>query len=349
MSSDLMTVTNDGGYTNMPTPWDDPSWRVEARTWAEKQLAERGLRRAEDEGITVRLRPWSVVISIPLAGGAGVVWFKANPPGAAFETGLGAALAELTPRQVLHPLAVDTERAWSLLPDGGRLFSDVLNSEPAETADTSAWEEPLRQYGEFQRELSPHLDRLAGLGVLDLRTPALPGCLDQLLTECTALEPAERKSLLALRPQFAEWCAELAESGVADSLDHSDLHEAQIFVPGPATGGRYAFFDWGDASLAHPFTSLLVVSRVVRERYGPARSSEVLPRLRDVYLEPWTDVAGRNLDELRRAAHLACRLGAVGRSVSWGRLFPGVHEDWHKFRQANMSGWLGEMLTEPLL
>ena len=156
------------------------------------------------------------------------------------------------------------------------------------------------------------------------------------------LEPADRQALLAQRPRLVEWCEELASTGIADSLDHSDLHESQLFARGE---GRYAFFDWGDAIVAHPFSSLLVTARMARERYGP----EVLPRLRDAYLEPWTG-DGSSTAELRRAVGLACRLGAVGRAWSWARVFPGPDGDAHGNSREAAEGtarWLRELFAEP--
>ncbi len=148
-------------------------------------------------------------------------------------------------------------------------------------------------------------------------------------------------ALEALRPRVADWCEELASSGVADSLDHADLHENQLFAP---VSGRYAFFDWGDALVGHPFCSLLVPARAARERCGP----EVLPRLRDAYLEPWTG-GGVTTAGLRRAVSLAWRLAALGRAASWGRMFPvppggpGVSGD------AEGAYWLRELSAAPPL
>jgi hypothetical protein len=58
------------------------------------------------------------------------------------------------------------------------------------------------------------------------------------------------------------------------ALDHSDLNDYSVFV---APGGRYTFFDWGDVSIAHPFTSLLVYLRVVAHRHVPVRRGRQPP------------------------------------------------------------------------
>ncbi|WP_330172215.1 aminoglycoside phosphotransferase family protein [Streptomyces sp. NBC_01498] len=322
-------VVDRGRYGTPANPWDDPRWRSAALSWIESRLAARGSRPTGPR--RVRLRPWSVLVRTTVDG-RGPVWFKAAPPAGAFEAGLTAALAGWVPDQVLAPLAVDTRRGWSLLPDGGALFRDVRDDGPP---GPRAWEEPLRQYAETQRALVPYAARIGELGVPDGRAGALPGLFDRLVEANGALDGAEKERLRAARPRLVEWCAELSETGIGDSLDHSDLHDGQFFAP---KEGRYTFFDWGDALVGHPFSSLLVPLRTARERYG----AEVLPRLRDAYLEPWTDAGRRTPVELRRAVDLACRLAAIGRALSWGRLFAGPSEG-----AAESAYWLRELFAEP--
>ncbi|MCE4948860.1 aminoglycoside phosphotransferase family protein [Streptomyces albulus] len=308
MRDDASRVVDRGRYPTAVTPWEDPDWRDAALGWARDELAAHGLR-VTGPG-RVRLRPWSVLVRLPVAG-RGAVWFKANPPGSAFEAGLTAALARWAPGHVLAPLAADAARAWLLLPDGGELFRDVLDRAPA---DPRAWEQPLAQYAALQRTLLPHVPDLARLGVPGAPTAGLPDLFDRLVAENPVLPPDDRARLRALRPRLAGWCADLADLGIADTLDHADLHDGQLFAPQP---GRFTFFDWGDAALSHPFCSFLVPALAARERYGP----DVLPRLRDAYLEPWTG-GGLAAAELRRAMRPAWRLGTLGRVRAWGRLFP---------------------------
>ncbi|MFF5336370.1 aminoglycoside phosphotransferase family protein [Streptomyces sp. NPDC013181] len=335
MRRDTWTVDR-GRYPDAVTPWERSRWRDDALEWAEGALAAHGLRAWGP--CEVRLRPWSVLVRMPVEG-HDAVWFKANPPASAFEAGLTEALARWVPEHVLEPLAVDADRGWFLLPDGGPLLRDVLGA----GADTPRiWEDMLRRYADVQRTLGPYTREIAALGVPRMPPAALPDVFDRIVDENTALAPGDRRTLRASRPRLVDWCAELAGVGIADSLDHSDLHDGQIFAPAP---DRFTFFDWGDAAVGHPFCSLLVPARSARERYGP----EVLPRLRDAYVEPWTRT-GLTAAELRRAVSLAWRLAAIGRACAWGRLFTaGTAGGATAAGGEQSAGWLRELFTEPPL
>ncbi|MFD4553397.1 phosphotransferase [Streptomyces sp. NPDC058469] len=338
---DTSTVMDRGQHEDAKTPWDQGTWRNEALGWAGRELAARGLRESGTARRGVRLRPWSVLVRIPVEGAGPTtavattaVWLKANPPASAFEAPLTAALARWVPEYVLEPLAVDADRGWSLLPDGGELFWQVLDRTPT---DPRAWEEPLRQYATMQGALVPHTKDLEQLGVPSARTTALPQVFDETVEFIRSVTQKTAAPLRQLRPRLLNWCAELADLGIPDSLDHSDLHDGQLFNPEP---GRFTFFDWGDAAVSHPFCSFLVPAGRVTERYGP----EALPRLRDAYLEPWTRT-GRTSKELRRALTLAGRLGVIGRAVSWGRHFPGASDETRVAGAAESARWLRQLAS----
>ncbi|MEU3067315.1 phosphotransferase [Streptomyces sp. NPDC006906] len=333
--TDTTTTVDRGRFPDSVTPWEDPDRRAQALAWVAGCLAAHGL--VETGPRAVRLRPWSVLVRLTVTGPA-PVWFKAVPPAAAFEAGLAEALARWVPGQVPAPLAVDAARGWMLTPDGGPVLSQVLDQR---AVGPGCWEEPLRQYAAMQRELAPHAETIEALGVPAARPRDLPELFDRLVAENRALTREDRKALAALRPRVTGWCEELASSGVADTLDHADLHESQVFAP---VDGRYAFFDWGDALVGHPFCSLLVPARAARERYGP----EVLPRLRDAYLEPWTG-GGVTTAGLRRAVSLAWRLAALGRAASWGRMFPVPPGGPAVAGDAEGAFWLRELMSAPPL
>jgi hypothetical protein len=319
------------------SPWGDPGWRDSALAWVDDRLRAAGMRPASE--LEPRLRPWSVTGRIRTDRGP--VWFKANPPASRFEPALMAALSRWVPGQVLTPLATDPERGWSLLPDGGV----ILGTLPGR--DAGSWEEPLRQYAALQRAVAGRVAEMAALGVPDLRPARLPEHFDALLDSAEVraqagtaqgMTAAQYAALRALRPTLAHWCERLAASAVPPSLDHSDLHDYQVFV----TDGRYTFFDWGDASIGHPFTSLLVILRAAAARHGLAPGSAALGRLRDAYLEPWT--AGRPAPDLRRDARLAIRLGAISRALSWQRAFPQAGPQVRQNQARSVAYWLTRLL-----
>ncbi|WP_416971363.1 aminoglycoside phosphotransferase family protein [Streptomyces sp. 4F14] len=317
---DMAGKVDRGDYGIGVTPWDDEAWRAEVVEWV------RGVLGYDAPMGDVRLRPWSVLVRF------GELWFKANPEGSRFEAGLGKGLARWVPGRVMRPVAVWGERGWGLWPDGGVVMRE------GEGVGVAAWEEMVRQYALMQRELAAHAAEIEALGVPSARPEDVPALFDRLVEENTVLDDAGRAELLDRRPELTAWCEELAATGIPASLDHSDLQDAQVLTRPPYH--RFTYFDWGDATLAHPFTSLLVPTRVATRRYGP----DLAPRLRAAYLEAWTDT-GLSTPELHRAVDLACRVGAVGRAAAWGRVFAtgnGMPRD----NAEAAAAWLSELFTE---
>lgn len=312
--------TDRGRYAPQ-TPYEDPDWRRHTVRWIQENLLARGLPPRSD-GWRVRLRPWSVLYRVPLAGGDGAVWFKANPAASRFEAPLLAALARLRPEDVLAPLAFEPDEGWSLQPDGGQVFADRLGGDPG-LLSAADWTAPIRQYTEFQLALAPHSEELAHLGIPLVTAATAAQTADGVAAAAELLPDDDRKLLDSVLPDFGDWWRELAAFGVPDALDHADLHERQLL--GPDAAGRFRFFDWGDATISHPFASLLVPTRAARRRHGPdsAASDAAVRRLHDVYLEPWARDTGLDRADLDRAVTLACRISAVARLAVWNRVFPG--------------------------
>jgi aminoglycoside phosphotransferase (APT) family kinase protein len=103
----------------------------------------------------------------------------------------------------------------------------------------------------------------------------------------------------------AELCRELDAYGVPETIQHDDLHHANLY----AGRGFLRILDWGDASIAHPFTSLVVTFRFLEERAKLAPVDPWFTQLRDAYLEPW----GRGLGD---ACGLAFRVGTFARAIA---------------------------------
>ncbi|MGW4501135.1 phosphotransferase [Micromonospora sp. NPDC004336] len=320
--------------------WTDPHWRDTALGWIGDRLGRHGRRVVGP--VEPRVRPWSLVWRVPTDGGD--AWFKANNPGTRHEAALLAALARLAPARVLDPIAVNVERGWSLLPDGGRSLRDALGGD---RDLLTRWERVLPEYADLQRAVAPRAGELLALGVPDHRPEALPELFEALLDDreslllgaADGLDVEAYGRLRAHRDTFAEQCRRLADSGVAPSVQHDDLHDGNVF----AGDDGHRFFDWGDASVAHPFGTLLVTLNSVADAFELPAGDPALARLRDAYLEPWSDRHDRAT--LREAARLAVRVTRVSRALSWRRAL--VTRDPARARYASaVPGWLTE-LFEP--
>jgi hypothetical protein len=244
-------------------------------------------------------RPWATVMRVPVAGG--VAWFKACAQVQAFEPRLTAELHARWPDRVTEVLAVDEARRWLLLGDAGMAVGELGN--PPE-----AWLDALPRYAELQKgEIAHALDHL-GHGVPDLRMVALQAGYERLLATELPLARDDVDHLRDYAAPFTELCAALAEAGIRESVQHDDLHMANLY----SDKGRLRIVDWGDSSIAHPFFSLLETFRFLEDVNHFAPDDPWFRRLRDAYLEPW----GGGLNE---TFAIAIRVGWFAHAIAWTR------------------------------
>lgn len=237
---------------------------------------------------------WATTTRIPTTDGP--VWFKACAASHRFEAELVATLARRRPDLLPRVLACDAARGWLLTADAGVSFDELGN--PPEL-----WLGLLPRYAELQR------DATAPESVPDRTLPRWPALYEELAASALPLEPAEMERLRRFAPRFAELCSELAGHGLPVAIQHDDLHHRNAFVDGE----RLRIVDWGDASLSHPFVSLVVTYRFLEERNGLRPADPCFARLRDAYLEPW----GTGLVD---AFGLAQRLGRFAHAFGWTAL-----------------------------
>ena len=274
--------------------WGAPEFIAGARAWIEAQVDVIG------EIGQPHVRPWSTVLRVPTPNGD--VWFKAALPGLDHDAAVTAVLARLRPDVVLAPLALDLERGWMLLPDGGERLREVL----ARERNPDRWLEIMPLYAELQIAAAAHVDELIACGLPDYRLARLPE-----LAESTSAR-------LGLDPpspaRVDELCVELGEIGIPETAQHDDLHDGNVFV---RSGGGYAVFDWGDGCVSHPFCSLVVGLRGIAYRFELGENDLDLERARDAYLEPWAGYGERTT--LLRAVDLSGAVGRLCRALSWLR------------------------------
>jgi len=124
-------------------------------------------------------------------------------------------------------------------------------------------------------------------------------------------------------PAYEGRCADLAASPIPDSLQHDDLHSNNVGWPGEmADLSSVRIIDWGDASIGHPFgTMLATLNSIAFEAGVPVDGRQFhdsrLLRRRDAYLEPFSSLCG--IEELRWLVGLARSTGCVTRALAWER------------------------------
>jgi hypothetical protein len=305
--------------------WTGEAFQDEARTWVADRLAEHGLR-LTGEWEQPHARPWSSAIRFETT--AGRVWFKVNGVGTAHEGALVRLVDELVPGLVPEVLAVDTVRGWSLSRDGGPLLR--ASAPPERLWD--AWEGVVARYAEAQIVLSAHRAAVLATGVAEVSPATTPALARELRAELDAMPEPEgglsveqSEQLGAVLPALDAWCAELAATGVPDSVQHDDLHSANVCWSGDVSTAR--IIDWGDSSWGHPFGTMLATMNSIAHHVGayvdgqPIDDPRVL-RVRDAYLEPFTVYAGRA--DLLRAVTLARRTGCVAKALSYRAAMAGT-------------------------
>ncbi|HEX5294612.1 MAG TPA: hypothetical protein VFX25_37545 [Streptosporangiaceae bacterium] len=246
-----------------------------------------------------RERPWASVVKVPVA--RGIVWLKACAAVQDFEPALTAGLSARWPDRIAEVLAVDRERSWLLMADAGP---------PVSTTDmpAAAWAEALPQYAELQRGEIPRVADHLAAGVPDLRLATWPARYQDLLSHDLPLTAPELGRLRRFAPRFTQLCGELASWDIPDSIQHDDLHMGSLH----RQGARLRFLDWGDASVSHPFASLVVTFRFLEEAGRRPPGDPAYGRLRDAYLQSWgADRAG--------AFRPAIRAGAFAHAFAWAR------------------------------
>lgn len=232
-----------------------------------------------------------------------------------------------------------------LMADGGEL--------PSEDADVaSLLEQLLPAYAELQIASAPSLNDLLALGLPDRRPSRLPGMLRELISARSAVSRRYQAGLRELGPAIRSFlpalehsCTELDASNHAAALDHGDLHGANLLIAG--SGVRLC--DWGDASVAHPFCSLLVTLQMT---FGVAHDFEGARRardLRDAYLEPWTALAPMAV--LRSEFGQALWIAHIVRVLDWvhmlARADAASFDQWSPHLARELERWLarGEALA----
>lgn len=304
---------------------------AEAEAWIAGRLLELGIR-ALGPVEEVRVRPWSTVLAVPTDRGR--LFFKANEPAFRHEGALEAFLAARCPDIVPAPLAVDPSTGWMLLADAGVQLRELV----ARERRLDRWLDVLPRYARLQVALAGEAEALIALGVPDLRLAVLPAHYEALIGDLERVDQiggnAHADDLRRLHdrvPEVERMAQALAASGIPETIEHDDLHDAAIHVD----GDRSWVIDWGDACVSHPLFSLSVaLEGVIAWGVDDVQGSQDVAPYRDAYLRAFAAAGGWRLRDLEAACEIALRLGWVCRAVNDYERADEVSGAWTRLRMA---------------
>jgi aminoglycoside/choline kinase family phosphotransferase len=307
--------------------WQDLEWQKEVREWIHAQ-AERHSIRITGEIEQPHTYAWSTVLHVPTDQGK--LFFKATAHETLHEAALTQSLARWFPAYVPEFVAVDAGRGWMLMRDGGV----QLRASIRPTKDIAPWKPVIKRYAEVQIGLAEHVTELLSLRLPDHRLSVLPKIFAELLADESNFMIDQEKGLTSAEWQqvkdkasgFEPLCQRLAAYGIPESLNHGDFHDGNVLVK----NGRITFFDWGDASVAHPFTSLrtFFVSIEISLDLEDYAFTPEMAELLDIYLEPFQQFASK--EELRTAYEVSKPVASVVKALAWHTTISRMDEDLRK-------------------
>jgi aminoglycoside phosphotransferase (APT) family kinase protein len=278
---------------------------------------------------TVKSSELEVVLRLPAENET--FYFKSTGKAWAFESPLTAYLSLRQPGKTADIIGVHPTEPWIIM-------KEIRGTLLRQKRDKKVWQRAIQEYAELQVQEVKHVQELIELGVPDRRIPVLKKQIDQHLEEMcqTGLSEEETKTIIELKPELAEMC-DLMEGLIPPSLDHGDLHTANIY----GRDGRSVFIDWGDASITHPFFSTRIFWNSLYELIeDDAEWLDMTNEFRPYYLEPWT--AFGKMEELEKLLKVSDQLGCLHRGIGW-HLYTLPYQDILEFKK-RPAQWLQVLL-----
>lgn len=310
--------------STFPLPWHDPAWMKQAHEWILAETRRQSIQVTGDIE-QPHLYPWSTVLHVPT--NEGKLFFKATAPETMFEVPLTHRLAEWFPDRMPELAAVDLERGWMLMRDGGGQLRQSIR--PAQ--DIAPWRPVIHLFSELQAGAAKHLDELLAIGVPDYRLPILPDLYRQLLADEKSLLIDQEKGLTTrdlqtlrgMAARFEQICAELVAYGIPESINHGDFHDGNVLV----RERRIAIIDWADACLSHPFMSLrtLFVSIEIALKLDEYVFTPEMAALLDHYLEAWHDYG--SIEHLRSAYQVSKPVASIVKAANWHLTISNIQDE----------------------
>lgn len=284
-------------------PWFFKGWYDIVESWVKKTAIKNEIT-INGEIEQVKISDLCAILRIPAVEGD--FYFKAVIPGALYEAVLSKQINNLLKGKSVDVVDINEKEGWLLM-------HDIKGQPLRELKDKSLWQIAIREYAKLQVKEVEYANELISIGVPDRRLGVLKSEIDKHLEGmcATGLNEDETSKVMALKPELLKMCDDM-EGIIPYSIEHGDLHSANIRL----VDEEIVFFDWGDATVTHPFFSTRVFWNSIDELIkSESEWLDMVNEFRPYYLEPWTKFAP--IGELERLLLISDQLSCVYRALSW--------------------------------
>lgn len=283
-------------------PWSEKNYYDKVNGWIGEELNKVNL---NTKGDIEHVKETDLTLLLRVPTDKEDYYFKAVGAASKFEAAFSQELYRKCPGKTVDVLGIHETEGWLLMKD---LYGDALRMRK----DKKLWQRAISEYAELQVSQIGNVDKFLQIGVPDRRMPTLKEEINQHLEEMclTGLAKEETNQILSLLPILLEMCDEM--DSIPASIEHGDLHTNNIQI----VENNLVFFDWGDASISHPFFS----TRIFWHALDDLISSEaewlgIVEEFRPHYLEPWTKFGA--MKEIDNILRISDELACVQRALSW--------------------------------
>ncbi len=294
-------------------PWFQENYKDYIKNWIDKELEKANVY-LNGEIEHIKESDTSLVLRVPT--NEDNYYFKAVGPGSKYEVSLSRLLHMENPKKTVEVLGINETEGWQLMKE---LKGQTLRT----LKDKKVWQKAISEYAEFQISQIGNVEKFLQIGVPNRRISILKEEINQNIVQMceTGLSKEETKSVMALLPTLMDMCDEM-ESIIPASIEHGDLHTNNIMV----VENNVVFFDWGDASVSHPFFSTRIFWNTLYDLISlESEWLEMVEEFRPYYLEPWTKIAP--MKEIDRALRISDELACVYRALGWHLYITPYRED----------------------
>lgn len=275
--------------------------------WARDYLCKHGYGVSAREPECVKNAPWSVVVRFDTDQGS--IYLKHMPAVIAIEADVIAVLKNRFNANVPEVIAKNDDLHCFIMRDAGQPMRQVLKHQfdPEWLCSAAA------QFAELQLTAVDNLGRFFEIGVPDWRLNRLPALYeavvsDELLLRSEGFSGSDMSQLQQLTQHVTQWCDELANYPIQDSIVQPDFHDNNLLVNAGTL--QVTWIDLGELIVSYPLFSLFTFLMQIKKHHGLLETDPVYKQIEQACYVPYQNRLA-DKEQFERVSELAGRLNWI--------------------------------------